>query len=191
MELKDIGDQFKDSYLIYNRRSTDDAENQRNSLVYQRQRNIDYAEREKLPLAKDLTIPGFCTNGVIDESHSAFKQEDEFIITPDGSMQYRILRPKFLTLVRLLQSRQIKGVIFLCWDRGSRNEQDDLLINKLIELGCDIRFADTTYEKTSAGKLHKRVDGMFAAHYSEVISEKVRNAQKKLRDERRVIYSAP
>ena len=190
MELKDIGDQFKDSYLIYNRRSTDDAENQRNSLVYQRQRNIDYSGREKTPIAK-LTIPGFCTDGIIDESHSAFKQEEELVITADGSIQYRILRPKFLTLIGLLQARKIKGVIFLCWDRASRNEQDDLIIKKLMQMGCDIRFVDTTYEKTSAGKLHMRVDGMFASHYSEVISEKVKNAQKKLRGERRCIYAAP
>src|SRR3989344_4457981 len=32
---------------------------------------------------------------------------------------------------------------------------------------------------------------MFSSHYSEVISEKVRNAQKKLRGERRCIYGAP
>ena len=191
MELKDIGDQFKDSYLIYNRRSTDDAENQRNSLVYQRQRNIDYAEREKLPLAKNLTIAGFCTNGVIDESHSAFKQEVELIITPEGSIQHKILRPKFLTLISLLQARKIKGVIFLCMDRASRNDQDLNVVTKLGDMGCDVRFVDASYEKNSSGKLHRRMDGVFAAHFSEVISEKVKNAQKKLRGERRCIYAAP
>ena len=193
MKLENIGDQFKDSYLAYNRRSTDDANNQRNSLAYQRQRNIEYTEHSspKIPLATGLTIPGFCTNGIIDESHSGYKQEEEFLITADGAIQYRILRPKFLTLVGLLQTRKIKGVIFLCWDRASRNEQDDLIIKKLMQMGCDIRFVEATYEKTSAGKLHMRVDGMFASHYSDVISEKVRNAQKKLRDERRCIYAAP
>lgn len=191
MELKDIKEQFKDGYVLYNRRSLDDAENQRNSLIYQRQRNVEYAQSKTLPIATDLTIPGFCTAGIIDESHSAFKQEEEFIITEDGAIQYRILRPKFLTLVGLLQSRKIKGVIFLCWDRSSRNEQDDLLIKRLMKMGCDIRFVEATYEKTSAGKLHMKVDGMFASHYSEVISEKVRNAQRKLRDERRCIYGSP
>ena len=191
MELKDIGDQFKDQYTEYNRRSTDDADNQRNTLPYQRNQNLGYIDREKLPFAKNLTIPGFCTNGVIDESHSAFKQEEEFVITADGAIQYRILRPKFLTLISLLLARKIKGVVFLCWDRASRNEQDDLILKKLIQMGCDIRFVEATYEKTSAGKLHMRVDGMFSAHYSEVISEKVRGAQKKLRDERRCIYASP
>jgi site-specific DNA recombinase len=181
----------KDQYIIYNRKSTDDANNQRNSLVYQRQRNLEYAQREHLPIATDLIVPGFCTNGIIDESHSAFKQEDEFVITEDGSIQYRILRPKFLTLIGLLKKRTIKGVVFLCWDRASRNEQDDLIIKKLIRLGCDIRFAETTYDKTSAGDLHRDIDGVFAAHYSRSISEKIKNAQKKLRAERRCLYNSP
>ena len=193
MEINDIGNTFKDSYLIYNRRSTDDADNQRNSLMYQRQRNLEHVEHSnpKIFTATNLTVRGFCTNGIIDESHSAFKQEDEFIITADGAIQYRILRPKFLILVGLLQSHKIRGVIFLCWDRASRNEQDDLIIKKLKQMGCDIRFVEATYEDTSAGKLHMRVDGMFSSHYSEVISEKVRGAQKKLRGERRCIYAAP
>ena len=192
MELKDIELQFKDGYLVYNRRSTDDAENQRNSLVYQRQRNTDYANHSKPALQiANLTIPGFCKNGIIDESHSAFKQEEELVLAADGTIQYRILRPKFLTLISLLQAHKIKGVIFLCWDRASRNEQDDLIIKKLMQMGCDIRFVETTYEKTSAGKLHMRVDGMFSSHYSEVISEKVKNAQIKLRGERRCLHFSP
>jgi site-specific DNA recombinase len=190
MELKDIKEQYKDCYLIYNRRSTDDADNQRNSLTYQRLCNFEYAKNRTLTMA-NLTIPGFCTNGIIDESHSAFKQEEEFTITTDGAIQYRILRPKFLTMIGLLQSRKVKGVIFLCWDRASRNEQDDMVIKKLMNTGSDIRFVDTTYEKTSAGKLHMRVDGMFSAHYSDVISEKVRRAQRKLRDEGKCLYATP
>src|SRR5712692_1016157 len=182
---------FENRYLIYNRKSTDDAENQRNSLIYQRQRNIEYANFSTLPLASTLTIPGFCTDGVIDESHSAFKQNDEFIINPDGSIQYRILRPKFFQLTALLKENRVKGVIFLCWDRASRNEQDGLIIKKLIKLGCDIRFVEATYDKTSGGELHRDIDGVFAAYTSRNISEKVRNAQRKLRAERRCIYAAP
>ena len=192
MELKNIEFQFKDDYLVYDRRSTDDADNQRNSLSYQQQKNLEYASYVKPNLKiANLTITGFCKNGIINESHSAFKQEEEFVLNADGTIQYKILRPKFLTLIGLLQSRKIKGVIFLCWDRASRNEQDDMIIKKLMAIGVDVRFVEANYEKTSAGKLHMRVDGMFASHYSEVISEKVRNAQKKLRDERRCLYFTP
>ena len=73
-----IPDIYKDSYLIYNRKSTDDAENQKNSLVYQRQRNLDFIRRTNLLLATTLTVPGFCENGVIDEAHSGYKEDADF-----------------------------------------------------------------------------------------------------------------
>ncbi|ANV99337.1 recombinase family protein [Bradyrhizobium icense] len=187
----EINDTFKHLYLIYNRKSTDDAENQRNSLVYQRQRNLEFAERQNLPVAKDLTIPGFCSGGVIDESHSGFKEDNEFDILPDGSVQYRVLRPKFLKLAEVLKAGKVKGVIFLCWDRASRNPHDDLILKKLTRIGSDIRFAEATYDSTSSGELHRDIDGVFATHFSRSISEKVRNAQRKLRAERRCMYAAP
>ena len=190
LTFADIELQFVNDYLIYNRKSTDDTQNQKNSLSYQRQRNIEYAHGRKLRIAK-LTVPGFCKDGIVDEAHSAFKEEDEFVLLPDGSVQYRILRKKFARLVELLKTKKIKGVIILCWDRGSRNDHDDMLIKRLLKLGCDIRYVDTTYEKTSAGELHQDVDGMFSAHYSRVISEKVRNAHVKLRAERRCLYLSP
>ncbi len=179
-----------ENYLIYNRKSTDDTQNQKNSLSYQRQRNMDYVRLHKLSLAK-LTLSGFCKDGIIDEAHSGYKEEGEFVLNSDGSAQYRILRPKFAQLVEMLKTRKIRGVIVLCWDRISRNEHDDMLIKKLLKLGCDIRFVDTTYEKTSSGELHMDIDGMFAAHYSRVISEKVKNAHIKLRAERRCLYLSP
>lgn len=186
-----LTDAHKDEYLIYNRKSTDDADSQRNSLAYQKQRNLEYAERLGLRIAVSLTIPGFCERGVINESHSAYKQDDELFINSDGLVQYRVLRPKFSKLGELLKDKKIKGAIFLCWDRASRNEQDGLILKKLIKLGCDIRFVEATYDNTSAGDLHRDIDGVFAAYYSRSISEKIRNAQRKLRAERRCLYISP
>jgi|SRR3989344_4420994 len=191
MKKDHVNNNLKEQYVIYDRKSTDDANNQKNSLIYQRQRNLEYVQRENLHLATSLTIPGFCKNGIIDESHSAFKEEDEFVVNPDGSIQYRILRPKFRRLVEMLNARRIKGVIFLCWDRASRNDHDSLIIKKLIRLEINIRFVDANYEKSSAGKLHMNIDGIFSEHYSSVISEKVKNAYKKLRAEGRCVYNAP
>lgn len=142
-------------------------------------------------MANTLTITGFCKNGIINESHSAYKEEDEFKMAEDGSVQYRILRPKFRKLVELLNSGAIRGVIFLCWDRASRNDHDTLILKKLIKQGCDIRFVDAKYENNSAGKLHMSIDGVFANHYSSVISEKVHMAYKKLHLEGRCTYAAP
>lgn len=186
----ELSETHKNQYLVYNRKSTDDPDNQRNSLEYQKQQSLEYAKRLGLPVAA-LTIPGFCERGVVNESHSAFKQDDEFFISPDGLVQYRVLRPKFFKLSELLKDRKIKGAIFLCWDRASRNEQDDLILKKLTKLGCDIRFVEATYEDSSAGEFHRAMDGVFAAHTSRTISEKVRNVQRKLRNERRCLYNAP
>src|SRR5437868_14662299 len=109
---------FAGLYVIYNRRSTDDAQNQKNSLQYQRMRSMELARREHLGIA-DLTIGGFCCSGIVDESHSGYKEESEFELKSDGTVQYRVLRPKFRRLVELLKSKKIKGVVFLCWDRAS------------------------------------------------------------------------
>lgn len=177
-------------YLIYNRKSTDDAENQKNSLAYQRQRNLAYAKQESLPIAP-LSVVGYCEGGIIDEKHSGYREEVNFAISADGLVQHRVLRPKFLWLVRLLNEKKIKGVIFLSWDRASRNQQDSILIQKLKKQGCDIRFAETTYDRSSAGELHMNVDGIFSSHYSRVISEKVHNAYAKLHAEGRCTYRSP
>jgi site-specific DNA recombinase len=186
-----IDDKYSSTYLIYNRKSTDDAENQKNSLAYQRLRNIEFAQREHLPIASSLSIAGFCENGIIDESHSAFKEGEDFEIGEDGTVKYQVLRPKFIGVASLMHNKAIKGVVILCWDRLSRNKHDDLLIQKLIKEGADIRFTETQYQKGSAGDLHMGIAGMFSAHYSSNISEKVKNAQKKLHDEGRCTYATP
>ena len=191
MKSQSQNNPFKDQYLIYDRRSMDDADNQKNSLAYQQMKNLEFSYRSSLSIAEGLTIEGFCEAGVINESHSGFKEDEDFIINPDGSIQYNISRPKFLRLIKILKNKEIKGVIFLCWDRASRNKQDDVIIKKLIKLGSDLRFSEATYDKTSSGDLHMDIDGMFASHYSRVISEKVKGAQQKLRSEGKCIYFSP
>ena len=190
MANKDKNKLHQNEYLVYNRKSTDDAENQKNSLAYQESENLKFAKKQNLTVA-NLTTPNFCTNGVISESHSGYKESDDFVINADGSIQYRIDRPKFSKLIGILNNHEIRGVIFLCWDRASRNKQDDVLIKKLIKLGCDIRFSQAQYDKTSSGDLHMDIDGMFSSHYSRVISEKVKNASVKLRAEGRCLFFSP
>ena len=190
ININDIGAQFANCYLIYDRKSTDDADNQKNSLSYQRSRNTRHAKDKKLPLA-NLTIPGFCRNGVIDEAHSAFKEEDEFLLLSNGTVQYRILRKKFAFLVELLKTKKIKGVIFLCWDRASRNDHDNMIVKKLIRLGSDILFSDTEYDGGSSGETHMDIDGIFAKRHSQITSEKIREAYEELREEGRCLYNSP
>lgn len=176
---------IKHKYLIYTRKSTDDQENQKNSIPYQVDECLRFAKRDKLKII-EVNEDGFAENGVIREKHTAFKTSD-LELMDDGSVKYTIERPKFQKLIKRLLDGEDVGVICLCWDRISRNEQDGMLIKKLMDAGVDFKFVQVSYDKTSAGALHRDIDGMFATHYSRVISEKVRNTFKKYREEGRCI----
>jgi site-specific DNA recombinase len=198
MEAKNENQIFKDitagkyrgSYLVYIRKSTDEPDNQKNSIAYQKAEGVKFAHREKLGIAS-LTLAGFCVDGVISEKHSGFKEDNELTFTKDGLVQYHIDRPKFQKLIQFLSLGLFKGVVCLCWDRISRNKGDNTLIGKLMRQGIDIRFVYASYDKTSAGALHMDIDGMFAEHHSRVTSEKVRLTHWNLRERGVVAYKAP
>jgi site-specific DNA recombinase len=179
----------KDQYLVYARKSTDDQENQKNSLPYQVEENIRFAEANGLRIAR-VTMLGLMDDGIIQEKHSGYATS-ELELSDDGFVRYEIERPKFQRMAKLLLDRKFKGVICLCWDRISRNEHDGILIKKIMDSGVDVRFVQVTYDKTSSGALHRDIDGMFSQHYSRVISEKVRNTFDKFRREGRCIGPAP
>jgi len=181
---------YRHHYLVYDRKSTDEPDNQKNSLIYQREENIKFAQQAGLPVAS-LTLSGFCTGGVIAERHSGYKEDNDIAVNRSGMVQYRINRPKFKRLVQVLSKGYFKGVVCLCWDRMSRNKADDAIIAKLMRSGVDVRFALAKYDDTSAGLLHMDVDGMFAAHYSRVTSEKVRASLRSMRDQGYCVFKAP
>ena len=163
---------YYNQYLIYNRKSTDEPENQKNSLKYQKSENTRFAFREHIPVAP-VTIENFSNNGIVSESHSAFKEDTNILIGENGLIQYRIERPKFHKLIQYLNKGYFKGVIVLCWDRISRNKGDEVVIRKLMKSGIEFKFVLATYDKTSSGALHMDIDGMFSEHHSRVTSEKV------------------
>jgi DNA invertase Pin-like site-specific DNA recombinase len=176
-------------YLIYARKSTDDSDNQKNSIDYQISQSLHFAQNHDRAIAP-LTIEGFCEDGIIKEKHTAFKTSG-ITMKKDGTVQYRIERPKFQRMVELLINRQFSGVLCLCWDRLSRNDADGMIIKNLMDNGVDVRFVQAHYEKSSSGALHRDIDGMFAQHYSRVISEKVKAASEKLRHEGKCLYPSP
>ncbi len=181
---------YRDSYLIYNRKSTDDEDNQKNSIAYQRTENTRFAFKERLPIAV-VTIKGFCSNGIVSEKHSGFKEDKDISITEEGIVQYRIDRPKFQKMLQFVSQGYFKGLVCLCWDRISRNRGDDTLITKLMSRGVDIRFTYATYDKTSSGALHMDIDGMFSRHHSRVTSEKVTLTIRNAREKGICTYRAP
>jgi site-specific DNA recombinase len=181
---------FKHHYLVYARKSTDEPENQKNSIYYQQAENLKFAGKENLPIAP-VSVEGFCANGIIAEKHSAFKETSDLIIGENGLVQYRIERPKFHRLIHFLSNGYFKGVVILCWDRVSRNKGDETIIRKLMKKGVDFRFALAKYDKSSAGALHMDIDGMFAEHHSRVTSEKVSLTIRTQRDRGYYLFMAP
>jgi site-specific DNA recombinase len=189
--LKDVmNGRYRDEYLIYNRKSTDEPENQKNSIKYQKSENVRFAYKEHLPIAP-ITLQGLCLDGIISEKHSGFKEDSTLEFGKDSTVQYRIERPKFYRLVQLLSKGYFKGVVVLCWDRASRNRGDDTVIRKLMKQGLDFRFTLASYDKTSSGALHMDIDGMFAEHHSRVTSEKVSLNIKLKRDQGICVHKAP
>lgn len=189
--FKDIeSGKYKDYHFIYNRKSTDEANNQKNSIKIQKYENSKYAFDNKLQIAP-ITIKGLCVNGVISENHSGFKEDETLTFTKDGSVQYRIDRPKFFKMVEFLNRGLFKGLVCFSWDRISRNKGDDTIIRKLMKQGVDIRFVYANYDKSSSGALHMDIDGMFAEHHSRVTSEKVKIATWNLRNRGVCTYKAP
>ena len=180
---------YSKQYLVYVRKSTDDLDNQKNSIDYQRAQSLNLARNQHLEVA-NYTLDGFCKNGVIEEKHTAFKTS-EMTIDKNGKVGYEIKRPKFRTLVQKLSQGEFAGIICLCWDRISRNEQDGLIIKNLIDRNIDIRFVQADYEKSSSGAIHRDIDSIFSTHYSRLISEKVKNTFDKLRDEGKCTYMTP
>ena len=175
-------------YIIYARRSTDDANNQKNSLEYQETECRAFAERNKIPLSKE-TLDPLLQDGVIKERHSAFKS-NALSVNGAGLVEYQIERPKFMQMISWLLEGKYGGIIVLCYDRISRSERDDMVVKELIKKhNICIRFVHADYDiSTSSGELHMDIDGMFSQHHSRVTSEKVKMTFKKLRGEGHCTY---
>ena len=189
--IKDIKNgKYRNYYLIYNRKSTDDMENQKNSISYQTKENRTFAYKNKLQIAP-VSIENFMTDGIISERHSGFKENTELTFSKGNMVQFSVDRPKFYSLVNFLSDGYFKGVIILCWDRASRNKSDDTIIRKLMDRGIDIVFTLTKYDKSSSGELHMDVDGMFAKHHSRVTREKVTMTIKNSRSQGLCTNKAP
>lgn len=170
-------------YIIYARRSTDDADNQKNSLEYQDAACRAFAKQNGILLTEE-TLDPVIRDGIIKERHSGFKS-NAISVSGLGLVEYQIERPKFMQMISWLMEGKYAGVVVLCWDRISRNEKDDIVIKELIKHHqIRIQFVQAEYDLTSSsGELHMDIDGMFARHHSRVTSEKVRNTFSKLRKE--------
>ncbi|MDD5075413.1 MAG: recombinase family protein [Candidatus Peribacteraceae bacterium] len=178
-------------YLIYARRSTDDPENQKNSLEGQEKACRRHAKDHKLKISTE-SIEGLCKNGVIYEYHSGSKKSP-LKFNVGGLVEYQIERPKFIQVIGLLVTGKIGGLLVLNWDRISRNDNDDTLIKDLIDdKEINIRFVEANYDhKSSAGKLHRNMDGVVAQFWSDKTSEAITKWHRKRREEGNLGNQAP
>jgi DNA invertase Pin-like site-specific DNA recombinase len=181
---------YHEYYLIYNRKSTDDAENQQNSISYQKSENMRLVLRDKLRIAP-ISLKGFCLEGMVTEKHSAFKTNEAITLTKNGQVQFAMERPKFQQLMYFLSKGFFKGIVVLSWDRASRNSRDEMIIRELMDRGIDFRFVNAKYDKSSAGELHKDIDAMVSKHRSRDTREKVLFTFRKLREDGVVTNRAP
>ena len=181
----------KNEYLIYARKSTDDKLNQKNSIPHQVLEMLRYAKLNNLPIAQ-VTIEGFCTDGIIREKHTAYKEEAGINFDDLGNVTSKIGRPKFRKLITALVRKEYKGVIFLCWDRASRNNTDTNLIQKIFEQELsELHFVQEIFTRGESGEMMMSVNGMVAKAYSKKISVKVTATNRKMRDDGICTYRAP
>ena len=181
---------YKDCYLVYNRKSTDEPNKQQYSIYNQQKGISTYIATHAISVAH-VSLPLFCTNGIISEKHTAFKEDDNISFSKDGEVQYRIGRPKFQRLIQFLSQGYFRGVICLCYDRLSRNDTDSAIIEKLIRRGIDVRFVWNTYEDSSSGMIHRGMDATFSRYHSLHTSEKVTDSIRNAKNDRKCTYKAP
>lgn len=181
------------SYLCYTRRSTDEAQEQRNSIEEQTKVCLEYAKNNGLEIAID-TEEGYVTNGIVEERHSAFKEKDLLLNGEANMFLLQAQRPKFMRMIADLYTGKYQGVIVKCWDRISRNDKDALIVSEMMDkTNVDIRFVEgnlNASDPTSA-YLERSVTAMFSKFYSMNIQRKVKSTQQLLRSKGRCVYQSP
>jgi DNA invertase Pin-like site-specific DNA recombinase len=173
---------YRDHYLLYLRRSLDEPDTQKNSIPFQKEMTSQFAKQAGLPVAH-LTLKNFCKDGVISERHSGYIGSTDFNVAADGKVSYTIKRPKFQRLAHFLSQGYFKGVVFLCWDRASRNNGDMVVLQKFVTSGTDIQFVWGNYDGTAAGIFHMSIDGAVAENHARSTQEKIKSTLKIKRDQ--------
>lgn len=173
---------YRDWYLLYLRRSLDEPDTQKNSIPFQKEMTSQFAKQAGLQVAP-VTLKNFCQDGIISERHSGFLGSNDFQVSADGKVSYTIKRPKFQRLAHFLSKGYFKGVVFLCWDRASRNNGDMVVLQKLVTDGINLQFVWGQYDGTAAGIFHMSIDGAVAENHARSTQEKVRSTLKLKRDQ--------
>ncbi|MEO6536454.1 MAG: recombinase family protein [Candidatus Paceibacterota bacterium] len=142
-------------YVIYVRKSTDDAEKQIRSLADQISECEHLAAQLKLKVVK-----------VIEESESA-KEPD--------------IRPRFREVLDGVKSKKYDGIIAWHPDRLARNMKDageviDLIDKHIIK---DLKFVSFTFENSTSGKMLLGMTFVLSKQYSDSLSDNVNRGNRR------------
>ena len=177
-------------YIIYCRKSTDEADKQQNSLDNQQRICLDYAQKNNIQLSHE-NIPWILENGIILESHSAWKTH-MLKYKKWWFIEYKIERPKFMQMIDLVTSWVFEWVLVKSWDRISRNKQDDLILEDLIKTNqINLVFAEWWNEKGMTWKMIRQSKQVFSQQYSDFVSENVAKSQRLKKDRWETPFPSP
>lgn len=140
-------------YIAYNRKSTDEANNQVQSLDTQKRITDDVAKRAGLEVLETY-----------QEAISARKPGK---------------RPLFSLMLERVRKGEAQGIIVAHIDRLSRNGQEAAQITQLFEEGKlkEIRTGSKTYNSVE-DILYMDFDFVFASHFSRALSKRVKEGME-------------
>ncbi len=88
-------------------------------------------------------------------------------------------RGQFTRMMRALRGKKTRGVIFHKIDRGARNLKDWNDIQELIELGCDVRFAQESLDmQTRGGRLTADLLAVISSDFIRNLREEVKKGMR-------------
>lgn len=153
-------------YVIYARKSTDDAENQVRSLGDQIIECREFATEFNLDV-----------RDVIQEAESA-KEPD--------------IRPKFKKMIEDVKRGKYDGIIAWHPDRLARNMKDageviDLLDKRIIK---DLRFKSFSFENNTSGKMLLGITFVLSKQYSDALSDNISRGNRRSIEEGKYVNKA-
>ncbi len=136
-------------YILYARKSTDEATKQVQSLPDQLRECKEYAERNNLKIGK-----------IFQEAESAKEAG---------------IRPIFREMIGLLEAGKYDAILAWHPDRLARNMRDageiiDLVDKRTIK---DLKFVSFDFNNSASGKMHLGITFVLSKHYSDHLSESV------------------
>ena len=170
-------------YVIYCRKSTEeDTEKQVQSIPDQIKKCVDYARDNWLKIkSKPDDFSDFeNTQEILKEdldpeiSNQRLYKETRnlFIIKEQKSGKTPWKRPKWRSLMKLIEQGKIKGLLSYSPDRQARNMVEWWeIINFVDEWKIDLKYTNFHFEDTASGKMMLGIWFVFSKQYSDKVSE--------------------